>query len=393
MFLTGGGWAEVPKVWLDKHMRRLMELLEASDHLKILPKCLSHTLVDFIHDLDEPVEIPEAIVKMSGSLKLFDKPVHSVLPSDLKASLRPYQTEGVNWLSFLKAHQLGALLADDMGLGKTLQSICILEGKSLIIAPTSVLYNWENEIKRFRPSLKINIYHGPGRKVCATEDNITLTTYSIARLDVQALSAVDWDIVILDEAQNIKNPESKIAQAVFGLSGGFKLALTGTPIENRLDDVWSLFYFLNRGLLGSRKDFYKNYIKASESSDETDSLLRRKIQPFVLRRIKSEVAKELPSRTNVILYNELDEEEITTYQAIEAATKKDILEKLQVKNTNIMKILEALLRLRQAACHLGMLPGQERKGSSKINLLLSGLEKMLSRWAQSADFLSMDFFP
>lgn len=396
--LIDGGWAEIPQEWLDKHAKKLIEILNSCSDAKTVPKFLNHTLVDFAQNLDELVEIPNAIKKISASLVSLKQPKVN-LPIDLKASLRPYQKDGFYWLTFLKRHSFGALLADDMGLGKTLQSICILKGKCLIIAPTSVLYNWEQEIKRFRSKLKINIFHGISRSLSKDPNTITLTTYSIARLDHNILTSITWDTIILDEAQNIKNPESKIAQAIFNLNSHFKLALTGTPIENHLDDVWSLFYFLNKGLLGTRKDFYKNYVKPCCEKNDSNLQLKKKLRPFVLRRLKSEVAKDLPPRTNVILYNELDEEESLVYKSIEASTKKDILEKLNLKNTNIMKILEALLRLRQASCHIGMLPGQEKLSSSKVNLLLLSLEKCLdgghkalifSQWTRFLDLIGKE---
>lgn len=396
--LSEGGWAEIPAAWLDKHAEKLLEILQACRETGSVPNFLAHSVVDFVSELDEEVEIPEALKKMSEELT---SPLHevSVLPSDLQASLRPYQEEGVSWLSFLKRNSLGALLADDMGLGKTLQSICLLGKKSLVIAPTSVLYNWEQEIKRFRPSLKVNVFHGLSRSLKNIDDSVTLTTYSIARLDHHLLSKVHWNMVILDEAQNIKNPESKIAQAIFNLDSHFRLALTGTPIENHLEDVWSLFYFLNRGLLSSRKSFSRRYVKVSEQHEDNLNLLKSKLRPFVLRRLKSEVAKDLPARTNVILYNELEEEEKLIYKSIEAATKKEILEQMNLKSSNMMKVLEALLRLRQAACHIAMLPGQEATSSSKVNLLMSCLEKcvegghkalIFSQWTKFLDLIGKE---
>ena len=397
--LIGGGWSELPKEWLDKHARKLMEILTACDKSGAIPKFLTHSVTNFFDDLeDNECKLPDAVRKITNEL-LSDHHETIKPPSDLKASLRPYQEEGINWLAFLKKRELGALLADDMGLGKTIQSICLLNNKSLIIAPTSVLYNWEQEIKRFRPKLKINIYHGLSRSLEKADKTITLTTYSIARLDHEKLSKITWNTIILDEAQNIKNPESKIAGAIFSLKSHFRLALTGTPIENHLEDIWSLFYFLNKGLLGSRKSFSQNYVKMTSSSDEHLATLKHRLKPFVLRRLKSEVAKDLPDRTNVILYNELSEEENLIYKSIELSTKKDILEKINLKSPNMMKVLEALLRLRQAACHIGMLPGQEAESSSKINLLMSSLEKCLagghkalifSQWTRFLDLIGKE---
>jgi len=396
--LIEGGWAEIPKAWLDLHAEKLLEILQACKEKGNVPKFISHSVMDFVSQLDEDITIPESLKKISEELNSSSHET-PVLPADLQASLRPYQEEGISWLYFLKKNSLGALLADDMGLGKTLQSICLLEKRSLVIAPTSVIYNWEQEISRFRPKLKVNVFHGLSRTLKDIENSVTLTTYSIARLDHHLLSKITWNIIILDEAQNIKNPESKISQAIFNLESHFRLALTGTPIENHLEDVWSLFYFLNRGLLSSRKSFSQRYIKPGETNEENLAHLKNKLKPFVLRRLKSEVAKDLPARTNVILYNELEENEKITYKAIEAATKKELLEQMNLKTSNMMKVLEALLRLRQAACHIGMLPGQEATSSSKVSLLMSCLEKcvegghkalIFSQWTKFLDLIGQE---
>ena len=180
------------------------------------------------------------------------------LPKGVQAILRPYQRLGVNWLAFLRQAGLGALLADDMGLGKTLQTLCVLQGRSLVVAPTSVLHHWADELHRFRPDLRVSTYHGPQRALTATAD-VTLTTYAILRLDADTLAQTTWDTVVLDEAQTIKNPDSQVARAAYSLRANFRLALTGTPVENRLDELWSQLHFLNRGLLGGRQAFQERY--------------------------------------------------------------------------------------------------------------------------------------
>jgi SNF2 family DNA or RNA helicase len=287
----------------------------------------------------------------------------------------------VSWLSFLRDAGLGALLADDMGLGKTLQALCIMEGKTLVVAPTSVLHNWADEIMHFRPDQAFCVYHGPARRL-DPEAAITLTTYAILRLDIEELRRRDWDTVVLDEAQSIKNPDSQSAKAANQLKAHFRLALTGTPVENRLEELWSQMNFINPGFLGSRRDFDRRYAKPIGGGDqEAAAHLRQRLRPFLLRRLKREVAPELPPRTDMALYCELREEERALYDAINAATREEVLAKLSAGGS-VLEALEVLLRLRQAACHPALVPGQaERHGerdSSKLELLLDRLEMVLA---------------
>ena len=182
------------------------------------------------------------MISWKKTLENFDKIPNAQLPQDLNATLRSYQVQGVNWLQFLQKNQLGALLADDMGLGKTLQTITILSGKSLVVAPTSVIPNWAKEIAKFRPELKVSVYHGSQR--CFEDDaDVTLTSYGLLRLDLETLQSVPWNNLVLDEAQWIKNPDSKVSQAAYKLEADFRPALSGTPIENSLEDLWSQFQF------------------------------------------------------------------------------------------------------------------------------------------------------
>jgi SNF2 family DNA or RNA helicase len=286
----------------------------------------------------------------------------------------------VAWLSFLRQAGLGALLADDMGLGKTLQTLCAIEGRTLVVAPTSVVHNWAAEIEKFRPSLRVCIYHGPSRSL-DPEADVTLTTYALLRLDIETLVAEAWDTVVIDEAQAIKNPESQVAQAAYRFHDCFRIALTGTPVENRLDDLWSQFHFLNPGLLFGRSEFNDRYVKPIAVGDEgAAEALRERIRPFVLRRLKSEVASELPPRTDVVLRCELEDDERRIYDAVRASTQESVVSQLG-GGANVMKMLEALLRLRQASCHPALVPGQADMSprlSSKIALLLETLDEAIA---------------
>jgi SNF2 family DNA or RNA helicase len=325
----------------------------------------------------------------------FDTLPDAALPQTLVSKLRDYQRVGVNWLVFLKRAGLGALLADDMGLGKTLQALCAIEGRSLVVAPTSVLRNWIHEAERFRSELSLCHYHGPRREL-DEQANLTITSHALLRLDRDKLSAVDWDTVVIDEAQAIRNPETDLARAAFALRARFRVSLTGTPIENRLNDLWSQLHFLNPGLLGGLSDFGRRYVRPIEAG-ETEPLerLRERLRPFFLRRLKREVAPELPPRTETTLWSELSESEKGVYEAVRLAARRDVLARLEKKGS-VLAALEALLRLRQAACHPALVPGQKATTSSKTELLLDSLETasaeghkslVFSQWTSMLDLI------
>lgn len=382
--LVDGGFARLPMDWLAKYGHRIRDFMAAREAMEAdgrkAPKEMRYALsAALLKALDKPV--PPKFDRLRTIIEDFEGIPHARLPKlGGNVKLRDYQRQGVDWLSFLRDAELGALLADDMGLGKTLQTICTIKGRTLVVAPTSVLHNWETELKRFRPNLKVNRYHGPDRELDAKAD-VTLTTYAILRLDEEKLSAEEWDMAVLDEAQSIKNATSQVAKAAFALNALFRVALTGTPVENRLEDLWSQFHFVNRGLLGGRQDFYERYVKPISSGDEeAGKRLRERVRPFVLRRMKAEVAKELPPRTEVVLKCELSKEERDVYDAVKATTQKEVVQKL-ASGASTLAVLEALLRLRQAACHPGLLPGQSKlaEGSSaKVTLLRETLEEAIA---------------
>ncbi|HEY8495358.1 MAG TPA: DEAD/DEAH box helicase, partial [Myxococcota bacterium] len=290
--------------------------------------------------------------------------------------LRSYQRAGVDWLGLLRDAGLGALLADDMGLGKTLQVLAALPapgaGRTLVVCPTSVLQNWIDELRRFRPGLVPCAYHGAERRLDARAD-VTVTSYALLRLDAEALAAVDWDVVVLDEAQAIKNPDSQAARAAFALRARWRVAVTGTPVENRLEELWSLMHFANPGLLGTLATFRTRWARPiAEGEPGVAEALRRRLRPFLLRRTKREVAPELPPRSERVLRCELDAEERAVYEAIRIATRRDVVERLAA-GASPLAALEALLRLRQAASHRGLVPGQSAERSSKVDLLVEEL--------------------
>ncbi len=373
--LLEGGWAPLPIGWLEQHGDRVSDLLAAREVDGRLPRCALPDLARLCEELEQPP--PVECAGLRRVVDGFEGIPDAELPDDLAAELRHYQHDGVRWLMFMRETGLGALLADDMGLGKTLQALCAIRGRTLVVSPTSVLHNWADEIRRFRPGLSHCLYHGPGRKLDVAAD-VTLTTYALLRLDADRLAREQWGTVVLDEAQAIKNPDSQVAAAAFRLDAEFKLALTGTPVENRLDELWSQFHFINRGLLGGRADFQERYagpIAAGQA--EAARKLRDRIRPFVLRRLKQEVAPELPPRTDVVLRCELTPEERTVYDTIRLATLENVVSKLG-EGGGVLAALEALLRLRQAACHSGLVPGHQADSSSKLALLLESLDNVVA---------------
>ncbi len=398
--LQDGGWAPLPANWLERHGRRVLDLLNAKRG-KLdgpLPAHALPGLVQLCGDLG--VAPPADLQRLAPLIEGFEAIPEAALPAGSTAVLRDYQRTGVNWLSFMRDAGLGATLADDMGLGKTLQALMALRGRCLIVAPRSVLHNWKNEAARFRPNLRCHLFHGPKRALDAAAD-LTITTYAVLRIDQELLAGQAWQVVVLDEAQNIKNPDSQVTQAAYRLQAEFRVTLSGTPVENRLEELWSQFHFTNPGLLGGRQYFQDQYATPiADGRAEAAPALRQKIKPFLLRRLKSEVARELPPRTDLTLDCELNEEERAVYDAIRAATQKEVLERLAAGG-GVIQALELLLRLRQAACHSALVPGQRAPGqavpaSSKVVELMNALEQasaeghkslVFSQWTSFLDLI------
>ncbi|MFQ3669881.1 MAG: SNF2-related protein [Verrucomicrobiia bacterium] len=289
--------------------------------------------------------------------------------------LRPYQVRGVNWLHYLARNGLGGILADEMGLGKTLQTLIYLHfrktrglarGPSLIVCPTSLVQNWVDECARFTPELSTLLIHGGKRQSQfkrIEEHDLVITSYALLRRDVAEYQGREFDTIILDEAQHIKNRSSQNAQRAKMLRGDNRLILTGTPIENSLLDLWSMFDFLMPGYLGPATDFKERYeVPISRNGDErSQARLRQRVQPFILRRTKAEVARDLPPKLEQLALCELTDEQKRVYTQILDQGRKEVLE-ASAKNgqdKGRMAVLTALTRLRQVCCHLAMLPGSE----------------------------------
>jgi len=368
--LIEGGWGTLPKHWLDEHRVALEKLMQATSDGESAAARLLPEVSELCDALGVPA--PEYFQRLRAGLEQVTAIPDAELPSDLSATLRPYQRHGVNWLTFLREFGLNGLLADDMGLGKTLQAICMVQGKTLVVSPTSVIHSWRDQIARFRPNLRSSLYHGANRSLAPSAD-VTLTTYAVLRLDIDQLADFGWEMVILDEAQTIRNPDSQVARAAYRLQAPFKINLSGTPVENSLEDLWSQFHFLNPGLLGTRSEFEEGLARQIRAGDPAAAQrLRGRVTPFILRRMKRDVATELPPKTEVVLACELSTEERTVYDAVLGASRGELLERLN-NGEGIFSVLEVLLRLRQACCHRALLPGQVAESSSKIEMLLESL--------------------
>jgi superfamily II DNA or RNA helicase len=368
--LARGGFATLPSEWLERFGEQVLSLLAARRDNGGLPTFAVPALAKLCEAQGAPP--PPEFERLAPLFRDFQGLPPVELPSDLRATLRPYQLDAVRWLSFLRDNELGAVLADDMGLGKTLQTLCTLNGRTLVICPKSVLFNWQREIARFRPALKVSLYHGPNRQLDKSADAV-LTTYAVLRLDIEALEEVPWAACVLDEAQAIKNPGSQAAQAAFRLPARFRLALSGTPIENRLEELWSIFRFTHPGLLGTQSGFDERFTRPMSNGNQAAAQrLKELTRPFLLRRMKKDVAQDLPPRTDATLPIELDPAERDVYDAILTATKGSVVQALK-QGGSVLGALEALLRLRQAACHRGLVPGQSAENSSKTEALLDAL--------------------
>jgi superfamily II DNA or RNA helicase len=310
-------------------------------------------------------------------------------PASLKAELRPYQRAGLGWLLFLRESGLGGCLADDMGLGKTVQTLALLEtvraertGRpSLVVAPRSLLFNWAAEAKRFAPKLRVLEHHGSDREKSldsVVDYDVILTTYATMRLDITELAGIDFEYVILDESQAIKNSASLVAKASRLLRGRHRLALSGTPIENHLGELWSLFAFLNPGLLGSSRSFSRTFT-AKTTPPERREALARALRPLILRRTKEQVAPELPERIEQTLYCELEGKQRRDYDELRDHYREALLGRISKSgmDKSRMQVLEALLRLRQAACHPRLIDPKADASSAKTDLLLEELNEVL----------------
>lgn len=303
--------------------------------------------------------------------------LNPAVPANLNASLRPYQKEGFQWMCRLANWGAGACLADDMGLGKTLQAIAFFlskaeEGPALVVAPASVVPNWESEIKKFAPSLNTIVLNNAENRNEAIQNagpyNVVLTTYGLLNTESAILSEKNWTTVCLDEAHIIKNKETKMSSAAMRLNANYKIILTGTPIQNHLGELWNLFHFINPGLLGTFESFKKKFTIpiTQDGNKERQKALRKMIRPFILRRSKRDVIEDLPDKTEVILPIELSKEEMTMYEAMRLKT----VEEIQSSSKVDVSILSEITKLRRAACSMSLINTNWKGTDSKLQAFM-----------------------
>jgi superfamily II DNA or RNA helicase len=367
--LLDGGYAPLPATWLADHGALLQELLEARDGRGRVQRNATAALIELLEDTES--HVPPDLQRLRTFLEGGEGLPEVSDPPGLSAELRPYQRAGLQWMRFLRDMDLHGVLADDMGLGKTLQALCAMAdagGRHLVVAPTSVLTNWARETARFFPGFRVSIYHGPDRKL-DPDAHLTLTSYALMRMDLEQLRKVEWDYAVLDEAQAIKNPGSLTARSAHALRARHRLCLTGTPVENRLEELWSLFRYLMPGLLSSEAAFRDRFVKPVEAGDpKARDALRARVRPYVLRRLKSQVETELPPLTEIVERVPLEGKQKDIYDVVRVAARSDVQAALAQGGHATMQVLEALLRMRQACCDPHLLPGDVGEGAPAAKL-------------------------
>ncbi len=364
--LKDGSYTSLPEAWLEKLSHKLQALgFDPAKPPKRQFKQFEATVLDSLLDDLPQVDTDSFWDTLREKVHHFREVVPVPQPRGVKASLRNYQLQGVSYLNFLSEYGFGGILADEMGLGKTIQTLSFiqhmvnkkLEGPNLIVVPTSVLPNWEREAQKFVPDLKCLIIYGTRREGMfrkVADSDIVITTYALLRRDLEELQKHFFNAVILDEAQNIKNSNTITARSVRAIKSRMRLCLSGTPIENNLFELWSLFEFLMPGFLGSQHAFQRGVVKPIRDGDaETLEYLRSRVKPFILRRTKVEVAKDLPPKIENISYCAMTDEQIELYTALTRKLREQVLADVESKGMakSQMSILDALLKLRQICCH------------------------------------------
>jgi superfamily II DNA or RNA helicase len=389
--LGDGSFGLLPEEWLERY--RLIADFGTTGGGQLRFKRHQAGLLDALLASEPEVKFDELFLKLRQELENFGGIQQATAPDTFRGELRGYQREGLGWLQFLRRFAFGGCLADDMGLGKTVQVLALLDseartGPALVVVPRSLVFNWKQETAHFAPRLKILDQTSLDRQHRWTqlaEFDIIIVTYGTLRRDILTLKEIEFDTIILDEAQAIKNAASESAKAVRLLKSPNRLVLTGTPIENRLNDLWSLFEFLNPGMLGSAAVFRSHAVaKPGERDEETGNeplrMIAQALRPFILRRTKEQVAQELPAKTEQTIYCELPPDQRRIYDELRDHYRESLLgrlDKLGMQKTR-MHILEALLRLRQAACHPGLIDkARKAERSGKTDALLPQIKEVL----------------
>ena len=428
--LDDGSQGLLPEAWLNQHrMLTTMGIVEG-DHLRFTSG--QAVMLDAMLGRDAAVEVDAKFADIRRRLDEFAGIASVEPPATFRGTLRPYQKLGLGWLAFLRWLGCGGILADDMGLGKTIQVLAMLDARrrgagngeqgsgqnspqpdgvttpipdpstpnpTLIVVPRSVVFNWIDEAAKFAPELRVQAYTGADRQSLRdafTDHDVIVTSYGLMRRDIEELSQHTFDYVVLDEAQAIKNPQSQSAKAARLLRGAHRLALTGTPVENHLGDLWSIFEFLNPGMLGSSTRFAEwirtsaSGVTAKRNRDEDAAVqIGKALRPFILRRTKSQVLTDLPEKTEQTLVCEMEDAQRATYDELRQFYRASLLGKVEyaqgaggsgerLAGRSAIMVLEALLRLRQAACHPGLIdPARIDEPSAKLDTLLERVSELI----------------
>jgi non-specific serine/threonine protein kinase len=388
--LRDGSTALLPEDWLEQ-FSHLFNLGEPGDE-RIKVSRHHITLIDTLYESAEMKEADAAYHENLRRLRDFRGIQQIAASENFCGELRPYQEQGLNWFYFLQEFRFGGCLADDMGLGKTVQALSLLQNEkargvtapSLIVCPTSVLFNWEREIQRFTPELRFLTHAGSERRRLKQFENcdVVLTSYGVMRRDIEFLKDAKFHYAILDESQKIKNPLSQTAKAARLLQANYRLVLTGTPVENNTQELWSQFAFLNPGLLGSLNYFKGAFSRPIEKErDEASAqLLRKMVFPFVLRRTKNDVAKELPPKVESLYYCAMSDEQQKVYNLWRDYYRAHVMQQIDLKGLqkSRMYVLEGLTKLRQICCHPRLIEKKYHYESGKFEALKESLENILA---------------
>jgi non-specific serine/threonine protein kinase len=389
--LDDGTFGVLPEQWI-KRFRRVLAIGQAEKGTLQLAR----THVGLLNDIAEHVnefESDEQFTALRKRLRTFTAIKKVRLPKNFHGELRPYQKFGYQWLNFLHEFRVGGILADDMGLGKTVQTLALLQRMyengaqlpSLIVVPTTPLFNWQKEIERFTPELDVMVYAGAERKSLHEEfaaHQIILTSYAILRRDIETLKQQEFLYVVLDESQNIKNSISVNAHAARALNAQHRLALSGTPVENNLMELWSQFAFVNPGMLGSERAFAENFAKPIErfGDEQTSHALKKLIFPFLLRRTKELVATELPPKVESTVLCDMDPDQKRTYEHWRQYFRESILKSIETVgfHRSKIKVLEGLMRLRQICCHPRLVDPNYEGSAGKFEAFIEMLDDILA---------------
>ncbi|MBI2027559.1 MAG: SNF2 helicase associated domain-containing protein, partial [Deltaproteobacteria bacterium] len=410
--LSDGSVGILPEKWLKRFLplSSLGSQKKNSNNVSLRFQKSQGLFLDALLSEEKNLKSDEIFKNLQNKIQSFSgiKPLQA--PEGFKGSLRSYQKEGLAWLHFLEDFGLGGILADDMGLGKTVQFLAYFinrnnerknkkEQPCLVVSPKSVVFNWVEEAKKFSPKLSVLTYIGIGRHMLLSQfftSDIVVTTFHTMRQDIEILKDIKFDCIVLDEAQAIKNQRTLVSKASGLLKADYKLAMTGTPIENRIDDLYSILDFINPGFITLKaQGVFSRMFNGYEQDQNLLESFSKAIKPIILRRTKSQVLKDLPQKTEQVLHCELSSTQKKLYEELRDYYRLKVFNKIEISGIakSKMNILEALLRLRQIACHPGLIDRNHRKNSSaKLDLLLEHLPQIINEGHKSLIFSQFTSF-